>query len=897
MDKDTALWHSISWGETADVLTSDSKNGLSREEAQSRQTRYGKNKLPEEKLVPPVLIYLGQFKSPLVYILVIAGVITLVFHKFADTVVIFGAVFLNTVVGYFQELKADKALKALKEIVRIRARVLREGAEHEIDSEELVPGDIIVLEPGDKVPADGRILSSHDLKTNEAVLTGEWLLAAKDPVLLAQDTPLADRDNMVYMGTTVEEGWGRVIVVATGQNTEIGRIAFSIKETKAEKTPLQRKLSGFTRFLGVALIFLSFLVFLVGALSGRDVLIMFETAVAVAVAGIPESLPAATTVILAIGMQRILRKKGLVRRLVAAETLGSTSVIATDKTLTLTEGRMEIVKTVTLQKEITREYAVKWADAFEAKKDQTQILTVTGAVLTSKAFIENPQDLLHLWRVRGGPTDKAFVAGGAAVGLDKIALEGEYQKIDELPVDSIRKYGAVLCENKGEYFLLATGAPEKILLLSEYVQTDRGRVSMGGEHTAELRRIMEDLAASGLRVIAVAYKKDKVLPPGKLHDDHLHDLIFLGFIGLEDPLRPEAKEAIGICRSAGMRPIIVTGDHLLTAKAVAKELGLAVADKNCMTGENLDHISDEEFAKHIKNVDIYARVEPRHKLRIVEAWQKLGEVVAMTGDGINDAPALKKADIGVALGSGTDVAKEVADLILLTDSFNVIVAAVQEGRVIIDNLRKVITYLLSSVFTETILVGGSILLGLPLPVAAAQILWVNLLIDGLPGLALAFEKKEKDVMDRKPESRNAHLITSQMKVIILIIGVITDFVLFGIFLWLFAKFGQEQHRYVQTMMFVGLAIASLLYMFSCKSLRRNIWQINPFSNWLLILGWLIGVVMLAGAVYVPFLQVMLKTVPLSLGDWMLLGGFGFLNVVLIEAAKSYFMVKDRKITI
>ncbi len=313
-----------------------------------------------------------------------------------------------------------------------------------------------------------------------------------------------------------------------------------------------------------------------------------------------------------------------------------------------------------------------------------------------------------------------------------------------------------------------------------------------------------------------------------------------------------------------------------------------------MTGENLDHISDEEFAKHIKNVDIYARVEPRHKLKIIEAWQKQGEVVAMTGDGINDAPALKKADIGVALGSGTDVAKGAADLILLTDSFNVIVAAVQEGRVMIDNVRKVLTYFLSSVFTESILVGGSILLGLPLPVGAAQILWVNLLIDGLPGLALAFEQTEKDVMERQPERRSAPLITRQMKVIIFIIGVITDLTLFGIFLWLFAQFGAANHQYIQTMMFVGLAIASLFYMFSCKSLKKNVWQINPFSNKLLILGWLVGVVMLVGAVYVPVLQVMLKTVPLSFGDWILLGGFGVFNVILIEVAKSYFIMKDKK---
>src|SRR3989338_7058215 len=894
MAKDITLWHAISWGETAEILSADGKEGLSWEEARARQKKYGKNKLPEEKPMPALLIYLEQFKSPLVYILVIAGIITLAFNKISDAVVIFGAVLLNTVVGYFQESKANNALKALKDIVRVKARVLREGWVRELDSEDLVPGDIFILEAGDKVPADGRLLEVHGLKINEAALTGEWLPAAKDSVLLAQDIPLADRDNMIYMGTLVEEGRGRAMAVATGRDTEIGKIAFLVKETEVVKTPLQRKLSKFTKLLGAALLFLAFLIFFGGVLRGLDAVIMFETAVAVAVAGIPESLPAATTVILALGMQRILRRKGLVRRLIAAETLGSTSIIATDKTLTLTEGKMEIVKTVTSEKEIGGRYALKWADEFQKQKDETHILTVTGAVLTSKAFIENPQDLLHLWQVRGTPTDKAFVAGGAAVGLDKITLEREFQKIDELPVDSVRKYGAVLCEKKNENFLFVSGAPEKIIRLSEFVHADKKPLAITENQEHALCRTLEDLTLQGLRVIAVAYRKDKALPQGKFRYYNLLNLLFLGFIGLEDPLRPEVKEAMGLCKSAGMRPIIVTGDHLLTAKAVAKELGLAVGDKNCMTGENLDHISDEEFAKHIKNVDIYARVEPRHKLKIIEAWQKQGEVVAMTGDGINDAPALKKADIGVALGSGTDVAKGAEDLILLTDSFNIIVAAVQDGRGMIDNVRKVLTYLLSSVFTESILVGGSILLGLPLPVGAAQILWVNLLIDGLPGLALAYEQTEKDVMERQPERRSAPLITRQMKGIIFIIGVITDLTLFGIFLWLFAQFGAANHQYIQTMMFVGLAIASLFYMFSCKSLKKNVWQINPFSNKLLILGWLVGVVMLVGAVYVPVLQVMLKTVPLSFGDWILLGGFGVFNVILIEVAKSYFIMKDKK---
>jgi len=621
---------------------------------------------------------------------------------------------------------------------------------------------------------------------------------------------------------------------------------------------------------------------------------------------------------LALGMQRILKRKGLVRKLAAAETLGSTSIVATDKTLTLTTGVMEVSQTLTLSSRVSGQKKTEWRDVFRHNFNQDQVLLMKILTLTNEAFAENPEDSYPLWIVRGRPTDKALFIAGAEVGLRKQELEKVYYKIDEITFNSQNKFAAVLLaadplfnkkESKfpknikvslirdplvkeAEQVLFVIGAPEKILEFSSYAQEKGKARKLNQDDLSKLNRELENLTAHGLRVMAAAFKKVSSSKSKQVSiKDEIKDLTFVGFIGLKDPLREEAKEAIKTCQQAGLRPIMVTGDHLLTAISIGRELGLKTGPRNTIEGKDLDKMTEEEFQEKFKDIEIYARVEPRHKLKIISAWQEKGEVVAMTGDGINDAPALKKADIGVSLGSGTDVAKEISDLVLLTDNFNILVAAVEEGRAIVDNIRKVITYLFSSSFTETILIGMSLVLGWPLPVTASQILWINLITDGLPDVALAFEPKEKDILKRKPESRNVHLLTKEMKVIIFVIGILTDFVLLGILWWLLK--GDNNLQHIRTIIFTALGINSLFYVFSCKSLRKNIWQINPFSNLFLVLAWLLGCLALVGAIYLPLLQKLLKTVPLSGQDWLIIIALGLVNLIMIEGAKYYFIIKKQ----
>lgn len=851
-------WHNLSTEEVVKMLGTDIKNGLTEKEVISRQVEFGKNILSEEKPFSQLKIFLEQFQSPLVYILIIAGIVTLILKEFTDSIVIFGAVILNTIVGFFQENKASNALKEIKKVVKYSATVIREKNRKVIDSLDLVSGDVFILNPGDKVPADGRIIETYNLKINEMALTGEWLPASKKLEILPKTKSLADRDNMVYMGTIVEAGIAKAVVTEIGVGTEIGKVAELIKETKEEKTPLQKKLSYFSKIIGGVIGIIAIFIFIEGMITGNTFLEMFTTSIAVAVAAIPEGLPVALTVILALGMQRILKRKGLVRKLLAAETLGSISIIATDKTCTLTEGKMKVAEIFTLD---------------EKKNDKDLVWKI--AVLCNEAFIENPQEPKSKWKFEGRPTEKALLMAASQKGFMKEELEKMEEKVDELPFDPTRKYGITLYKiSENKFCLYLLGAPEELLKLSKIEPVELKKINQK----------LESLTKKGYRVIGAAYKEIHKM------ESEVKDLTFAGLIALHDPLRKDVKAAIKTCIKAGIKPIIVTGDHKFTAITIAQELGFKVKEKNIITGEALKLLSDEEFSKKIKDIRVYARVEPKDKLRIISAWQEKGKVIAMTGDGINDAPALKQADIGVALGSGTEVAKETSDLILLNDSFSIIVAAIEEGRAILDNIRKVITYLLSDSFTEVILIGTSLFLGWPLPIIAVQILWVNLIEDGPLGLCLAFEPKEKDIMKQKPQSHDAPLLTKEMKALIFIIGLVTDFLLLGFFFWLIKYSGYEIFH-IRSLIFAGLTIDSIFFIFSCKSLRRNIWQINPFSNKFLIFAWIFSVIMLLAAIYFSPLQTLLKTVPLSFFDWQLILGLGLLNIILIEATKRFFIIK------
>ncbi|HPC37391.1 MAG TPA: HAD-IC family P-type ATPase [Candidatus Paceibacterota bacterium] len=856
-------WHSLKVEEVVRIFDTDTNKGLSEKEAKERLKKFGTNRLPEEKSFSHLKILLDQFTSPLIFILVIAGIICLVINETTDAIVIFSAVILNVIVGFFQENKASQILMSLKKVVKHEAEVLRDGHLKVIDSTLIVPGDIVILNAGNKVPADGLIIETYELTTNEAALTGEWMPTHKTLGRLPQATPLADRDNMVYMGTVVENGKGKFIATETGVNTEIGKIATMVQETKEEKSPYQKKLANFSKIVGIIILFICIGIFVEGMLSGGNFIEMFTISIAVAVASIPEGLPVAMTVVLAVGMQRILKKGGLVKKLASAETLGSTSVIATDKTATLTEGKM-----------VVREIISKISNNNSEENNKNFILK--AATLASEAFIENPEEIKENWIVRGRPTDKALLEAGIKAGINK--QDFEKYKLLELPFNSERKFNGVIYNENEQSILYICGAPEKILHIC----------NLNNEERKQLEEKLEELTKNGLRVVATAYKTLKNIDVNKINIEYeLKDLNFMGFISLEDPIRKEVKEAMKLCRQAGVNPIIVTGDHKLTAKAVAKELGFEIKEKNILEGKDLDKISDIEFEKILDNIKIYARVEPRHKMRIVAAWQKRGEVIAMIGDGINDAPALKKADIGVAVGSGTEVAKEAADLILLNDSFSIIITAIEEGRGLLDNIRKVITYLMSDSFTEVILIGVSIFAGVPLPITAVQILYINLIEDGLPNMALAFEPKENDLMQQKPQKLNVPLLNKEMKSIIFIIGLITDLILLSVFFLLLRQ--NYELDYLRTMIFAMLAIDSISYVFYCKSLRKNIWQINLFNNKFLLGAWLFGVLALIAAIYFPPLNMLLKTTPLYLDSWKIIIGMGVINIALIEFVKWIFI--------
>jgi len=844
------------------------ETGLSTDEVLRRQNKFGLNKLPEEKLLSPLLVFLNQFKSPLIYILVIAGTATLFLKELTDTIVIFSAVFLNTLVGFLQEFKAEKALGSLKKVLKHKAVVLRNNGEKEILQEEVVPGDILILKAGDKVPADGRLIEIKNFKVNESILSGEWQSAEKKTAKLEAKTPLADRDNMVYMGTMVEDGQGKAVVTKIGEGTEIGKIAQLVKETKEEKTPYQKKLIRFSKLISLILVTICSLIFIQGLLTGGGFIEIFTTSVAVVVAAIPEGLPVAITIILALGMQRILKRKGLVRKLASAETLGSTSIILTDKTGSLTEAKMKL------------------ANIFPQKAEK---LALKIAVLANEAFVENRQQPVEKWIIRGDPTEKALIQAGGEKGIFRHKLEKKEPQIDFLPFNPVNKYAATLHQlSSKEKVIYLKGAPEKILDLANYIEVNGQPQKLTLKKRKELKAKSEELAAKGQRILSVGYKK---LDARRytLEARHLKDLVFVALVALHDPLRKEAKSAIRACFQAGIQPIIVTGDHLLTARAIAGELDLPIKTENLLESKNLETLSEEEFQKRLDKISVYARVEPSQKLKIAQAWQERGKVVAMTGDGVNDAPALKKANIGVALGSGTEVAKEISDLVLLDDNFSTIVAAIEEGRAIIDNIRKVITYLLSDSFTEVILVGVSVLFGFPLPVTAAQILWVNLIEDTLPNIALSFEPKEKELMKRKPEDPHSSLLTAEMKTIIFVIGLMTDFFLLGLAFWLLKNDHSLIH--VRTMIFAALAIDSLFYVFSCKSLKENLWQFNPFSNQFLVVAWAVSVLMLFLAIYSPIFQILLKTIPLRLNDWLIIFSLGLIELILVETTKWYFITK------
>ncbi len=853
------LWHNISVKEAVSLLGSDVKQGVNKNEVDFRKKNYGQNKMIKAKKFSLVKTFLSQFNSPLIYLLIFASIVTFMMKEYTDSIVIGLSVLANAFFGFGEEMKVSRVFAKLHSALKTTATVIRGGHKKEVLQEDLVVGDLIILRTGDKVPADGRVIFSENLQISEAILTGESETSPKVTRKLSEETQLADRENMVYMGSLVEAGKGSALVTAVGESTQVGDIAFLLKETEELKSPLQKKIAKLGRFIGAIVVALVGVLFVGGLLRGDSPLETFEAAVAIAVGGVPESLPIVVTVILAIGMERLLRKKGLVRKMNSIETLGSASVICFDKTKTLTQGKMELDQLI--------------AD--------NKILATKIGVICNEAYVENPDEKFDDWIINGAPTDKALFLMGAKKKIFGISFAEKSQEILKLSFDFHHKFQASLIRENQKLFIYAVGAPEKLL--------ERSINKAGWQEKSE------KLAEQGLRIVGLAYKEIKKIPENpKALREQTKGLTFVGLAGLKDPLREGIKKAIDKTRRAGIEPIIITGDQTKTALFIAQEAGIQVGAHQVLEGRDLDGMSESQLKKTVHNFKIYVRAEPRHKIRIVNAWQKNGKVVAMVGDGVNDAPAIKQADIGIAVGSGTEIAKEASDLVLLNDSFDIIIEAVAEGRTILNNLRKSIAYVLSDSFASIIVVGvAKVVFGWPLPILPVQILWNNFIEDTLPTIAYAFEPPEKGIMKKKAETIKTSLLTKEMKILIFVVGIIEQFIILFMFWLLWVRLGWDL-AYVRTLMFGFFALDTAFVIYSFKDLNRNIWQIDLFNNKWLNSASIFVVVAFLSTIYVPFLQVLIKTVPIDLKGWLILGGIIFTNISLIEITKYIFIIRRKR---
>lgn len=837
-----------------------SDSGISEEEVIRRRAAFGPNAVAQKSGTTRLKIFIGQFKSPLILTLVVAGGATLFLGRMVETAVIFAAVLLNALLGFYQEYKAETALEALASYVRTRCRVKRKEGERELDAQELVPGDLIRVAPGDRIPADARIIFANNLQVDESVLTGESLPAEKQILPLSAGAQLSERRSMVFSGTLAVEGYADALVTAIGNATEFGKIASFVQKKKREATPLEQAMIRFSLGAGGVLGILVILLFGLGVASGYKAFDMFLIGVAVAVSAVPEGLPVALTVILTVGVERLAKKKAIVRRMLAAETLGSTSVILTDKTGTLTQAKMEIAGIVPCNG--------------QGNSAEQELLAI--ALTNADVVVENPKDPVSQWRMFGRPLEVALARGAAERGVFFDHIENN-AVVERLPFNSRHKFSAsVVSSRGGRSRAVFFGAPE--ILLSMAILKD-----------AERNKILEEIdrrALAGERVLGVAAKS---VPDGQgIDGEGLWEVEFLGLISFRDPLRPGVGAAIAHIRAAGVKTIILTGDHKGTADAVARELGLIDGKGAVITGQEIKLLEKQELFNRADEISVYARATPEEKVDVTRLYQQKGHIVAVTGDGVNDAPALQAANIGVAVGSGTDVAKGVADLVLLDDNFETLVAAIEEGRKILDNIRKVIVYLLSSALDELLLIGGSLVLGLPLPLNALQILFVNFFSDSFPAVGFAFEHGV-DGLGGKPRALHKNLFDRTTRFLILVIGASTSVLLFALYYFLLrAGFSADL---VRSFIFATFASYSLVLVFSLRSLERSVFSYNPFSNWYLNGGVLFGLALTALAIYIPFFQRVFGTVPLP--PLWLLGvlGVGILNLAAVEFGKRFLGYK------
>ena len=884
-------WHIKKIDDVYKDLDSSPK-GLSSDEVQKRIEKYGLNELIESKKKTVFMMFLDQFKDFMIMILIAAAVVSGMIGELVDTIAIVVIVILNAIIGFVQEYRAEQAMKALKQMAAPSALTLRNNNVTSIDASELVPGDIVYLEAGRIVPADIRLTESAQLKIEEAALTGESVSVEKNiDTLTDESVPLGDRKNLAFKGTIISYGRGTGVVVDTGMETELGRIATLLQEEEEVKTPLQKRLARFGQRLGIIVLAICAIVFIAGLLRGEEALLMFLTAISLAVAAIPEALPAVVTISLALGAKKMVKQNALVRKLPAVETLGSVTYICSDKTGTLTLNKMTVeeiyVDGMLIRGEDLR---VKSHEGNDLKTQNSELKTLMTAMALNNDSNKGEDGTLI-----GDPTETALVVAAENAGYIKEEMEKSLPRVSEIPFDSDRKRMTTFHSYKeGNFISFTKGALESILEQSKNILTSEGIVNLDEDIRKEIIDVSQKMANDGLRTLAFAMRKWESLPDDITPENAETGLTFLGMTGLVDPPRDEAREAVATCKSAGIKPVMITGDHPLTAKTIAKRLGIIEDGEGVMTGQELSKLSLEEFEKRVDEIRVYARVAPEQKIKIVKTLQDKGEFVAMTGDGVNDAPALKRADIGVAMGiTGTDVSKEASHMILLDDNFATIVKAVKEGRRIFDNIRKFIKYTMTSNSGEIWTIFLPPFLGLPIPLLPIHILWINLVTDGLPGLALAVEPAEKGIMQKPPRHPKESIFAHGLGYHLFWVGLLMG----GVSVFTQAWFIRTGDTHWQTMVFTVLSLSQMGHVLAIRSDRESLFKLGLFSNKPLLGAVLLTFALQMATIYVPVLNPIFRTAPLTAGELAVTLMLSSIVFIAVEIEKWWFRRRSNNIQV
>ena len=882
------MWFTKSQEQVLNELNVNPKEGLSTEEVKKRLEKYGYNKLKSKAKKSLLELFIAQLKDVLIYVLIGAAIVNVIAHGLegiTDAIIILLVVFINAIVGVVQESKAEKALEALQQMTTPKSLVRRDGEVIEVSSEELVPGDILIIEAGRFIPADVRLLETANLQIEESALTGESVPSEKNANFITSDEKIGvgDKENMAFMSTMATYGRGEAVIVGTAMETEIGKIAKILDEDNENLTPLQIKLDELGKSLGYMALVICFIIFVIGLIQGRPVLEMFMTAISLAVAAIPEGLVAIVAIVLSIGVTRMSKIHAIVRKLPAVETLGAVNIICSDKTGTLTQNKMTVVKTYTLNN--LKEVSVTGRN-FVADKDEKEL--IKSFVLCSDASIDSGQDV-------GDPTEVALIVLGDKYNLTKRALNEEYPRVDEKPFDSDRKLMSTLNEENGKYRVHTKGAIDNILLKSSKILVDGNIVELTEDIKNTILKEVENMSNSALRVLGVAFKDVE----NKISADEMEEnLTIIGIVGMIDPPRTEVKDSIIEAKKAGITPVMITGDHKNTAVAIAKELGIATDISQSLTGAEIDELSDEQFAKDINKYRVFARVSPEHKVKIVRAFKEQGNIVSMTGDGVNDAPSLKIADIGVAMGiTGTDVSKGASDMILTDDNFTTIVHAIEEGRNIYNNIKKTIMFLLSCNLGEVICVFLATLFNWSLPLVATQLLWVNLVTDTLPAIALGVDPGDKDVMNRKPRDPKESFFAGGAGMRATVGGIlIGSLTLIAFYLgWKHHGLdGEEAVTYGRTMAFIVLTFSQLFYSLTMRNTKKTIFEVGFFGNKFLIVSIIVGILLQIGLININAIATIFKVTAIKLVDWDIVIVLSLIPVVINEFIKIGTRIKKAK---